>query len=129
MYGISRMISRNKYSIWSVIAVLYFSLILMKASIHNMFIHSNEEQYAYWDHKNECSSLPFMSVTQQNMKRSKCPSKWRWHQYVSDLLSALSCPIFFWLYNTWLLIFSAVHFIPIDLFWTMMNVFLTRRLS
>lgn len=60
--------------------------------------------------------------------RSQWPSKWRLKS-VAELLSALSCPIFFQLHNTWLLIFSAAYFIRIDLRWTMMNVFTATGLS
>lgn len=61
--------------------------------------------------------------------QSQWPSKWRGLKSVSELLSALSCPIFFQLHNTWLLIFSAAYFIRIDLRWTMMNVFTATGLS
>lgn len=61
--------------------------------------------------------------------QSQWPSKWRGLKSVSELLSALSCPIFSQLHNTWLLIFSAAYFIPIDLRWTMMNVFTATGLS
>lgn len=57
------------------------------------------------------------------------PAKWRGLGAASDLSLALSCPIFFWPHNARLSIFSAVHFIPIDLRWTMMNVLPAGTLS
>lgn len=81
--------------------------------------------------------LPSFLYHQDEAKRSESvagaqsqwPSKWRGLKSVSELLSALSCLIFFQLHNTWLLIFSAAYFIRIDLHWTMMNVFTATGLS